>query len=67
MCSSDLSTEGIAADPVYEGKALRGLQALAAEGRFPPGSRVLLMHLGGTPAIHAYASQFGTPQLTPYR
>ena len=61
------STEGIAADPVYEGKALRGLQALAAEGRFPPGSRVLLMHLGGTPAIHAYASQFGSPQLMPYR
>ena len=43
------------------------LQALAAEGRFPPGSRVLLMHLGGTPAIHAYASQFGSPQLMPYR
>jgi len=61
------STEGIAADPVYEGKALRGLQALAADGFFPEGSRVLLMHLGGTPAIHAYASQFGSPQLTPFR
>lgn len=61
------STEGIAADPVYEGKALRGLQALAADGCFPHGSRVLLMHLGGTPAIHAYASQFGSPQLMPFR
>ena len=61
------ATEGLGADPVYEGKALRGLQALAANGRFPPGSRVLLMHLGGTPAIHAYSSQFGSPRLIPYR
>jgi 1-aminocyclopropane-1-carboxylate deaminase/D-cysteine desulfhydrase-like pyridoxal-dependent ACC family enzyme len=60
------SCEGIAADPVYEGKALRGLLHLAAEGFFPKGSRVLLMHLGGTPAIHAYASQFGAPVLRPY-
>ena len=56
-------TEGLVADPVYEGKALRGLQALAANGRFDHDSRVLLMHLGGTPAVHAYANQFGTPQL----
>ena len=61
------ASEGLAADPVYEGKALRGLQALAADGFFPVGSRVLLMHLGGTPAIHAYASQFGSPRLTPFR
>ncbi len=61
------ATEGLGADPVYEGKALRGLQTLAAQGLFPPGSRVLLMHLGGTPAIHAYASQFGAPRLIPYR
>jgi len=25
-----------------------------------------LMHLGGTPAIHAYASQFGAPKLLAY-
>jgi 1-aminocyclopropane-1-carboxylate deaminase/D-cysteine desulfhydrase-like pyridoxal-dependent ACC family enzyme len=61
------ATEGLAADPVYEGKAVRGLQALAAEGFFPHGSRVLLMHLGGTPALHAYASQFGSPHLEPFR
>jgi len=61
------ATEGLVADPVYEGKALRGLQALAADGFFPQGSRVLLMHLGGTPAIHAYASRFGAPQLIPFR
>ena len=51
-------SEGIMADPVYEGKAIRGLLKLTGEGRFEPGSRILLMHLGGTPAIHAYASQF---------
>ena len=51
-------TEGLIADPVYEGKALRGLLKLSSEGRFENGSRILLMHLGGTPAVHAYASQF---------
>jgi len=56
-------SEGLVADPVYEGKALRGLQKLAADGRFKAGSRVLLMHLGGTPAVHAYANQFGDPVL----
>lgn len=56
--------EGLVADPVYEGKALRGLQALAGDGRFEAGSRVLLMHLGGTPAVHAYATKFGKPEFT---
>ncbi len=55
------SSEGLVADPVYEGKALRGLQKLAGDGRFESMSRILLMHLGGTPAVHAYANQFGTP------
>jgi 1-aminocyclopropane-1-carboxylate deaminase len=54
-------SEGLVADPVYEGKALRGLQKLAEDGRFESSSRILLMHLGGTPAVHAYANQFGTP------
>ena len=54
-------TEGIVADPVYEGKALRGLDQLIKEDRFDADAKVLLMHLGGTPAIHAYANQFGTP------
>ena len=54
-------SEGLVADPVYEGKALRGLLKLAAERRFESTSKVLLMHLGGTPAIHGYANQFGTP------
>lgn len=52
-------TEGLIADPVYEGKAVRGLLDLARSGRFKKGSRILLLHLGGTPAVHAYANQFG--------
>jgi 1-aminocyclopropane-1-carboxylate deaminase len=57
--------EGILADPVYEGKALRGLGKLVGEGRFDPAAKVLVLHLGGTPAIHAYADQFGAPVLMP--
>ena len=59
-------SEGIICDPVYEGKAIRGLRELAAKGRFEKGSRVLLMHLGGSPAVHAYANQFKEVKLTPF-
>ena len=59
-------TEGLIADPVYEGKALRGLLALAKAGRFDTGSRILLLHLGGTPAVHAYANQFGSPDFSQF-
>jgi 1-aminocyclopropane-1-carboxylate deaminase len=58
-------SEGIVADPVYEGKALRGLEKLIADGRFHPAAKVLVLHLGGTPAIHAYADQFGAPNFKP--
>lgn len=57
------ASEGLLADPVYEGKALRGLWDLAEQGFFRNGARVLLMHLGGTPVVHAYANQFGIPGL----
>lgn len=53
------TTEGLVVDPVYEGKAVRGLLELVKVRRFDSGSRILLMHLGGTPAVHAYANQFG--------
>jgi 1-aminocyclopropane-1-carboxylate deaminase/D-cysteine desulfhydrase-like pyridoxal-dependent ACC family enzyme len=56
--------EGLIADPVYEGKAVRGLLKLANDGRFESGSRILLMHLGGTPAVHAYANQFDSPEFS---
>ena len=59
-------TEGLIADPVYEGKAIRGLLALANDGRFEHGSKILLMHLGGTPAVHAYATQFDSPKLSKF-
>ena len=57
-------SEGLMADPVYEGKAVRGLLNLAETGRFEPDSRILLMHLGGNPAVHAYAGQFPPIELT---
>ena len=56
-------TEGLIADPVYEGRAIRGLLNLADEGRFEKDAKILLMHLGGSPAIHAYAGQFEPVQL----
>jgi 1-aminocyclopropane-1-carboxylate deaminase len=59
------ATEGLVADPVYEGKALRGLRELARAGRFEPGAVVMLLHLGGTPAVHAYADHFGPIELKP--
>lgn len=55
------AAEGIVADPVYEGKALRGLEHLIQNKRFDPNARILLMHLGGTPAIHAYADHMPAP------
>lgn len=59
-------TEGLIADPVYEGRAIRGLLSLAEQGRFEKNSKVLLMHLGGSPAIHAYADHFGSIPLRPF-
>lgn len=58
--------EGLVADPVYEGRAVRGLLSLSKEQRFETDAKVLLMHLGGTPAIHAYAEQFGAVTLKPF-
>lgn len=51
--------EGLIADPVYEGKAVRGLLDLAEQGRFEKGGVVVLLHMGGTPAVHGYADTFG--------
>ena len=56
-------TEGLIADPVYEGRAIRGLLMLAEQGRFEKNAKVLLMHLGGSPAVHAYADHFGSIEL----
>ncbi|TFY98731.1 D-cysteine desulfhydrase [Ramlibacter rhizophilus] len=50
-------TEGIPLDPVYTGKIMAGLIGLARQGRFKPGERVLFLHTGGLPSLHAYEAQ----------
>ena len=50
--------EGMIIDPVYEGKSMAGLIDLVSRGEIPAGSNVLYAHLGGQPAINAYASLF---------
>lgn len=48
-------TEGMLTDPVYEGKSMAGLIGMIRSGEIPAGSRVLYCHLGGQPALAAYA------------
>ncbi|HEY7820195.1 MAG TPA: pyridoxal-phosphate dependent enzyme, partial [Vicinamibacteria bacterium] len=50
--------EGMLTDPVYEGKSMAALIDLVTDGRIPEGSRVLYAHLGGQPALNAYARAF---------
>ena len=50
--------EGMLTDPVYEGKSLAALVDLVRDGRIAAGSRVLYAHLGGQPALNAYAGAF---------
>ena len=47
-------SEGILLDPVYTGKIMAGLIGLARQGEFKPGERVLFLHTGGLPSVHAY-------------
>jgi 1-aminocyclopropane-1-carboxylate deaminase len=47
--------EGVLTDPVYEGKSMAALIDLVQSGRIEPGSHVLYAHLGGQPALNAYA------------
>ncbi|MBW3658580.1 MAG: 1-aminocyclopropane-1-carboxylate deaminase [Actinobacteria bacterium] len=57
-------TEGMLTDPVYEGKSLAGLIGMVRSGEIPAGSRVLYCHLGGQPALSAYAGYpgLGSPE-----
>jgi len=50
--------EGMLTDPVYEGKSMAALIDLVRSGRIEPGSKVLYAHLGGQPALNAYAGAF---------
>jgi D-cysteine desulfhydrase len=52
------SLEGVLLDPVYTGKAMAGLIALARQGRWRSGERVLFLHTGGSPALFAYQDAF---------
>jgi 1-aminocyclopropane-1-carboxylate deaminase len=47
--------EGVLTDPVYEGKSMAGLLDMVGTGAIPAGSKVLYAHLGGQPALPAYA------------
>ncbi len=51
--------EGMLTDPVYEGKSMAGMIGMIRSGEIPPGSRVLYCHLGGQPALSAYAGAPG--------
>jgi 1-aminocyclopropane-1-carboxylate deaminase len=50
--------EGMIIDPVYEGKSMAGLIDLVTRGDIPADSTVLYAHLGGQPALNAYAGIF---------
>jgi 1-aminocyclopropane-1-carboxylate deaminase len=50
--------EGMLTDPVYEGKSMAGLIGMVESGEIPAGSKVLYAHLGGQPALSAYAGAF---------
>jgi 1-aminocyclopropane-1-carboxylate deaminase len=50
--------EAMITDPVYEGKSMAGLIDLVSRGEIERSSNVLYAHLGGQPAINAYASLF---------
>jgi len=48
-------TEAMITDPVYEGKSMQGMIDLVKKDFFPEKSKVLYVHLGGTPAINGYS------------
>ncbi len=52
--------EGMITDPVYEGKSMAGMIDVVASGEIDRRSTVLYAHLGGQPALNAYASLFVT-------
>jgi 1-aminocyclopropane-1-carboxylate deaminase len=51
-------TEGMVTDPVYEGKSMAGLIDLVTRAEIPRDATVLYAHLGGQPALNAYAGLF---------
>ena len=51
-------TEGMVTDPVYEGKSMAGLIDLVTRREIDRDATVLYAHLGGQPALSAYAALF---------
>ena len=49
-------TDGLVLDPVYSGKAMKGLIALAKAGRFE-GERVVFLHTGGAQGLFGYQGE----------
>ena len=49
-------TDGIVLDPVYSGKAMKGLIALARAGQFQ-GETVVFLHTGGAQGLFGYQSE----------
>ena len=50
--------EALITDPVYEGKSMAGLIDLVGRSEIDRSSNVLFAHLGGQPALNAYAALF---------
>src|SRR5690606_38225947 len=50
--------EGVITDLVYEGKSMAALIDLVRDGTIPASSNVRFAHLGGQPALPAYAALF---------
>ncbi len=48
-------TEAMITDPVYEGKSMQGMIDLIRKGFFAEESKVLYVHLGGSPALNGYS------------
>ena len=53
-------TDGLLLDPVYSGKAMKGLIALAGQGRFASdsgGETVVFLHTGGAQGLFGYQGE----------
>ncbi|MBK9088353.1 MAG: pyridoxal-phosphate dependent enzyme [Holophagales bacterium] len=57
--------EGVLLDPIYTGKSMAGLFALAREGALDPSVPVVFLHTGGLPILFAFDEQaYGTSPVT---
>lgn len=57
--------EGLIADPVYEGRTVLALLDLVKHEVLHRGQRVLMLHMGGAPGVHAYADRLAAGALVP--